>query len=221
MVFWSLAAQSKEKVTHQSNKCANVYTISGFTLLELLVAIAIFSVMSVVAYRGLNATLETRAHLLDDNRKWRELSLFFAQMKDSLTNVVNRPVRNNNNDLVLPAFAGKPEVIGEDDAQLVFTRIGLPGQLGSLGGLQRYGYRLREHNIEQLVWPVLDQAPRTQPAVFQVLPHVTSFVMRYLDKQGKWQSKWPVLGQNDVAPQAVEIRVGLQSGEQIVRLFAL
>lgn len=220
MVVFGLAAKSKERAANHSNKCANVDAISGFTLLELLVAIAIFSVMSVVAYRGLNATLETRAHLLEDNRKWRELSVFFAQLKDGLTNVVNRPVRSNN-DLLLPAFAGKPEVIGDEDTQLVFTRMGLPGQQGSLGDLQRYGYRLRENNIEQLVWPVLDQAPRTHPAVFQVLTHVSSFVMRYLDKQGIWQSKWPVSGQSDVAPQAVEIRIGLQSGEQIVRIFAL
>ena len=55
----------------------------GFTLVELLVALAIFSVMSVVAYRGLNAVLETREHLMVDNRKWRELAVFFAQMTDS------------------------------------------------------------------------------------------------------------------------------------------
>lgn len=192
----------------------------GFTLVELLVALAIFAVMSVAAYRGLNSALETREHLMADNRKWRELALFFAQMKESMANAVSRPVRDNN-DLLAPAFLGKADVTGEDDAQLIFTRMGLPGQQGNLGDLQRFGYRLREQNIELLVWPVLDQAPRTRPAVSQALSHVASFALRYLDQQGVWQVKWPVPGQNDALPRAVEVRIGLQTGEQVTRIFAL
>ena len=192
----------------------------GFTLVELLVALAIFAVISVTAYRGLNSALETRDHLMADNRKWRELALFFAQMKEGMTSAVNRPVRDSS-DLLSPAFLGKPDVVGEDDAQLIFTRMGLPGQQGNLGDLQRFGYRLRDRNIELLVWPVLDQAPRTRPAISQALSHVASFALRYLDQQGRWQARWPVAGQNDALPRAVEVSIGLQTGEQAARIFAL
>ncbi|WP_059417566.1 type II secretion system minor pseudopilin GspJ [Sulfuricella sp. T08] len=195
------------------------FPLQGFTLVELLVALAIFSVMSVVAYRGLNAVLETREHLMADNRKWRELAVFFAQMKESVTNAVDRPVRDSG-DLLAPSFLGKPDVVGENDAQLIFTRMGFSGQQGSLGDLQRFGYRLRDRNIELLVWPVLDQAPHTRPTVSIALGHVSSFVVRYLDDKGVWQAKWPVIGQNDVLPRAVEVRLGLVSGEQVTRVFA-
>jgi general secretion pathway protein J len=196
------------------------FSRQGFTLVELLVALAIFSVMSVVAYRGLSAVLETREHLMDDNRKWRELAVFFAQMKESVTNVVNRPVRDSG-DLQSPAFLGKPDAVGENDAQLIFTRMGLPGQQGHLGDLQRFGYRLRDRNIELLVWPVLDQAPHTRPSVSLALGHVSSFVVRYLDDRGVWQEKWPAIGQNNALPRAVEVRLGLESGEQVTRVFSL
>lgn len=195
------------------------FSRQGFTLIELLVALAIFSVMSVVAYRGLNAVLETREHLMDDNRKWRELAVFFAQMKESVTNVVNRPVRDSG-DLQSPAFLGKPDAVGENDAQLIFTRMGLPGQQGHLGDLQRFGYRLHDRNIELLVWPVLDQAPHTRPSVSLALGHVSSFVVRYLDERGVWQEKWPVIGQNNALPRAIEVRLGLESGEQVIRVFS-
>jgi len=191
----------------------------GFTLVELLVALAIFSVMSVVSYRGLNAVLETREHLMDDNRKWRELAVFFGQMKESVTNIVSRPVRDSG-DLQSPAFLGKPDAVGENDAQLIFTRMGLPGQQGHLGDLQRVGYRLRDRSIELLVWPVLDQAPHTRPSVSLVLGHVSSFVVRYLDDRGAWQEKWPVIGQNNALPRAVEVRLVLESGEQVTRVFS-
>ena len=108
--------------------------LMGFTLVELLVALAIFSIMSVMAYRGLNSALDTRDHLMQDNRKWRELAVFFTQMKDGMSNVVNRPVRDNG-DLLSPAFIGKSVWIGEGDAQLIFTRMGFSGQKSSLGSV--------------------------------------------------------------------------------------
>jgi general secretion pathway protein J len=52
-----------------------------------------------------------------------------------------------------------------------------------------------------------------------VLGHVSSFVVRYLDDKGVWQAKWPVIGQNEVLPRAVEVRLGLESGEQVIRVF--
>ena len=192
----------------------------GFTLIELLVALAIFSVMSVVAYRGLSSSLETREHLMADNRKWRELAVFFTQMKEGMATVVKRPVRTSG-DLLAPTFTGKLDAVGENDTQLEFTRMGFSDQPGRLGDLQRVGYRLRNGNIEQLIWPVLDQAPHTQPAVSQVLTHVSLFAVRYLNEKGLWQTKWPVAGENEDLPRAIEVRVGLQSGEQLVRIFAL
>ncbi|BAN35148.1 general secretion pathway protein J [Sulfuricella denitrificans skB26] len=210
-------ATSRSKKRARSPRA--IFTLHGFTLIELLVALAIFSVMSVVAYRGLNAVLETREHLMVDNRKWRELAVFFAQMKEGVTNAVDRPVRDSG-DLLAPAFLGKPDVVGENDAQLIFTRMGFPGQQGHLGDLQRLGYRLRDKNIELLVWPVLDQAPHTRPTVSKALGNVSIFVVRYLDDKGVWQTNWPVIGQNIVLPRAVEVRLGLESGEQVTRMFA-
>ena len=47
----------------------------GFTLIEVLVAMIIFAVMAVMAYRGLTAILETRARLDEEASKWRAVSL--------------------------------------------------------------------------------------------------------------------------------------------------
>jgi general secretion pathway protein J len=67
---------------------------------------------------------------------------------------------------------------------------------------------------------VLDQAPHTRPTVSQALGHVSSFVLRYLDDKGVWQTSWPVIGQNAALPRAVEVKLGLESGEQVTRVFA-
>lgn len=192
----------------------------GFTLIELLVALAIFSIMSVVAYRGLDAVMNTRAHLSAEERKWRDLAVFFSLVKGGVSNAVSRPVRGSG-DLLEPAWLGKPVAVGENDAQLIFSRMGLPGQNGRLGDVQRLGYRLRDGNVELLLWSVLDQAPYTRPSVNRALRHVSSFELRYMDRKGTWQSSWPVIGQNDALPRALEVRIALESGERVSRIFAL
>lgn len=191
----------------------------GFTLIEVLVAIAIFAIMSVVAYRGLNGILQARERVTLESRKWRELALFFAKVEGDLTAVIDRPVRDNG-DLLLPSFAGKERTVSQDDAQLEFTRTGLPGQSGKLADLQRFGYRLRDGAIEQIVWPVLDRAPRSHPESFVVLQEVAELRLRYLDGKNVWQNIWPAPEQAGL-PHAVEMAVVLKSGEKVVRVFAL
>jgi general secretion pathway protein J len=87
----------------------------GFTLVEMLVALTIFALMSVLAYRGLNAVLETRAHLTEDNRRWRDIALTLSQLEQDLSMVVDRPVRDSGGSQ--PALAGDPNAIGATAAR--------------------------------------------------------------------------------------------------------
>lgn len=191
----------------------------GFTLIEVLVAITIFAIMSVVGYRGLNGILQVRERVTLESRKWRELALFFARVEGDLTAVIDRPVRDNG-DLLLPALIGKELTVGQEDALVEFTRTGLPGQSDRLADLQRFGYRLRDGAVEQVVWSVLDRAPRTHPDSFVVLQEVVELRLRYLNEQNVWQSAWPSPGQAG-KPRAIEMTVALKSGEKVVRMFAL
>lgn len=191
----------------------------GFTLIEVLVAIAIFAIMSVVAYRGLNGILQARERVTLESRKWREIALFFTRVEGDLTAVIDRPVRDSG-DLLLPLFVGKERTVSQDDAQMEFTRTGLPGQSGKLADLQRFGYRLRDGAIEQIVWTVLDRAPRSHPESFVILQEVAELRLRYLDGNNAWQKIWPAPEQAGL-PRAVEMAVVLKGGEKVVRVFAL
>ncbi len=182
-------------------------------------AITIFAIMSVVGYRGLNGILQVRERVTLESRKWRELALFFARVEADLTAVIDRPVRDNG-DLLLPALVGKERTIAQEDALIEFTRTGLPAQSDKLADLQRFGYRLRDGAIEQIVWPVLDRAPRSHPDSFVVLQEVAELRLRYLNAQNVWQSAWPSPDQAGI-PQAIEMTVALKSGETVVRVFAL
>lgn len=195
-------------------------TQRGFTLVEMLVALTIFALMSLLAYRGLTAVLETRAHLTEDNRRWRDIALTLAQLEQDLGMAVNRPVRDSS-DLVQPALVGNPQALGPTDAQLSLSRMGMAWVTGVPADVQRHAYRLNNGSIEQLVWPVLDQAPHSEPAVHVLLDRVKRFELRYLDRGGTWQPRWPLPGVAVPLPAAVEVVVELDHGGTVTRVFAL
>ena len=198
--------------------------IRGFTLIEVLIALTIFAVMSALAYRGLTSILDARDRVAQENRKWREISVFFARLEADLVNAVARDIRNSNN-LTEAAFIGNATFAKESEGQLMFTRMGLPGASGTLAAPQRLGYRLKQGTVEELVWPVLDQGQRTVPAVYPLLAGVNTLRLRYLDSTNQWRDTWPGLSSATATvtplPKAVEVALTLDSGETITRLLLL
>lgn len=194
---------------------------NGFTLIEVLIAVAIFAIMSAFAYRALGSILSTRERVEQENQKWRDVSAFFARLEADFSNAVARTIRDSNN--LEKGFIGHSTFNNDSEGQVMFTRMGLPGATGVLAAPQRLGYRLKQGVVEELIWPVLDQGPRTMPAIYPLLGNVNTLTIRYLDQANAWQSSWPPLRTgpppaNDI-PKAVEVALTLESGETITRLL--
>lgn len=192
----------------------------GFTLLEVLVALAIFALVSLMAFRGLTMMLDTREQVTQQGQKWQDLSRLYVRLQQDLSRVVYRPIRNTWGTEVA-AVVGEPNPIGEDDALFAFTRMGLAGQTGRMQGLQRFGYRLRGDKIQMLSWASLDQAPRTHPMVDDVLSGVESLKALYLGSAGGWHDHWPITNQPPIPPAAIKLNVVLTTGERIEWLFVV
>ena len=62
----------------------------GFTLVELLVALAIFAILSGFAYRSLGTLLESSERLRAESRKWRDVAVFVGRMERDLRSVLDR-----------------------------------------------------------------------------------------------------------------------------------
>jgi len=193
----------------------------GFTLIELLVALVILTLLSVAGYRGLDAVLQTRERVATETRKWQHLAFFFARLNQDIAQAVQRPVRDEDGTTERAAWLGNSVAVGENDAELIFTRAGIPDQGLALQSPQRIGYRLEQGSIVMLRWPALDQAPRVKPVRYPVLEGVREFKLRYLDRDGIWQLQWLYPTDPKKLPVAVEVTLTLVSDEIITRIFAL
>ena len=107
----------------------------GFTLVELLVALAIFAIMTGFAYRGLTAMLESREALQKESRKWRDVAVFIGRVERDLDAVLIRLARAPSGLALAPVSSslGDPSS-GEG---LAVTRSGSPLQENALAAPQR------------------------------------------------------------------------------------
>jgi general secretion pathway protein J len=194
---------------------------AGFTLLELLVALAIFALLSVMSYGGLNTVLRQRAVTEVEAGRLAEVQKIYMLMQRDLEQIILRPVRGEYGD-TLPALSGG------DGIQ--FTRGGWNNPLGHpRSNLQRVGYAMVDGHLTRYVWIVLDRAQDTQPLEQPLSDQVTALDVRYLDDSDEWLTAWPNPAKVaaaggvpvDELPRAVEITLTHRQYGTLVWLFRM
>jgi general secretion pathway protein J len=190
----------------------------GFTLVEMLVALAILAVLGAATYRGLGAILDTRAAAAAHAERWRGIALFYTLLEHDLAAAAPRPARDASG-LARAALAGDPAP--QPAAPLLALTRYAPADLpGEQAPPLRVGYRVRDAVLEALAYDALDAAPQEAASVQPLLAGVAALELRYLDALGTWWTAWP-RGEAPLErlPVAVEARLVLASGERIVRLL--
>jgi general secretion pathway protein J len=192
----------------------------GFTLVELLVALAIFAILSAFAYRSLATLLDSRAALEQESRKWRDVALFVARIERDVRSILNRRATGPSGTPQAP-ISSLLDLGGSTAAGIALTRSGSMLQANALAAPQRVAYRLVATRIERLSWGGVDIAPRAEATATPVLEGVRTLTFRYLDARGEWRRDWGLPGSGELLPAAVEVTLLLAGGERIVRLMDL
>lgn len=189
---------------------------AGFTLLELVVAVAIFAVVGAALFTGMNQLLGIKGGIEERLLLAREAQRTFSFMRDDLLHYADRSIRVAYGDSE-PAFAANT---GDYGMLLLLTRRneGLDGEL-----VERVGYRFEEGELIRLRWPVLDRGYDAQPRKRVLLRHLSDVSLRVLDHEGSWHRSWPPLQGNDEPPRpvAVELRFVLEEEGELMGLMAL
>ncbi len=192
----------------------------GVTLLELIVAVGVFALFSVMAYGALNRILDQRDQIEQKREYWRTLSLTFLRMEEDMAQARARPVRDIDGT-TLPSLRGQPtDTRALADPTLELTRGGLLvfGE-GVRSDLQRVGYRLEDNVLLRLTWPVLDRAPQTKPFESPLLRDVETFEVRFYSLGGNWVDVWPVEESSEELPRGIEVTLTLTNGNEFKRIF--
>ncbi|MBO9482389.1 type II secretion system minor pseudopilin GspJ [Salinisphaera sp. G21_0] len=199
---------------------------NGFTLLELMVAIVLFSMISTAAYKlfmSVTRAQEATQLVLDDMDKLQRAEIILE--KDVLQ-ITRRPVRDEQG---LQQAAVKAP--GPGRTLMEFTRSGWQNPLkAARSTLQRVSYAVEDHQLIRYYWPTLDRVPESTRIRQVVLSGVNSVKVRFRNDHKEWISSWPPkqnlqsaanVGRVDQVPTAVELTIVHETMGTMVTLVPL
>ena len=193
----------------------------GFMLIEVLVALAVFGVMTVLAYQALGQSLSNAEMLTERLDRIQAIQRTMSLLGRDLTQAAPRPVRDLLGDGFLPSMRTS---LNEEFA-LELTRGGWPNPAGlPRGTLQRVAWRIEDGELLRYHWTVLDPTLSDEPVITQLIDDVDSILFRYRSHSGEWTELWPPSeSQGAVAarirPQVVEVVLTLPDEGEIRRFF--
>lgn len=194
---------------------------SGFTLVELLVAVAIFAIISVIAYETIASLANTKQIITKNQQKWTGLVNAIDDISLFWHDSIPLMIRNNDGNLEA-ALVGQQILQNKTDGQLELTVAGYVGNIisGSVPP-KRVGFRYQNHKLYLIIWPVLNRAMTTRPEVEMLLDNVDDFKIQYLYSDRQWHDTWPD-NSSDFAnmPFGLKVYLKLASGEEVTRILS-
>ena len=208
------------KLAHNHNRIK----ASGFTLVELLISVAIFATVALMAGTGLRSVLTARDVAEDNATRLSELQRGMNIIQNDIEQIINRKVRDEYGDM-LPAVEGSAT-----DGYIVFTRTGVQNPLKlQRSSLQRIAYLIDDTDLVRQAWYYVDGAVEDNAQETIIISDIDSLEFAFLSAEEKWEEQWPTstLESEDdekapkpsAMPKGVELRMVLMDYGEITRLF--
>ena len=191
---------------------------SGFTLLEVLLAIFIFALMAAAAYGAFDQVLKNRGQQTQVAERLSQVQRAMLILGNDLAQATTREIRGEFGDSLEAMQAGSQYPYAWE-----WTRAGWRNPaLRRRSSLQRVAYHLEDQVLYRLYWPVLDRAQDSEPLLQALVTDVARVELRFLDRENSWRDEWPYdTGTEtlEVLPRAVELVIELNDWGEIRRLL--
>ena len=194
--------------------------VRAFTLIEVLVALAVFAILAALAYGALNQTLASAELLSDRMDRLQALQRTMRLLSDDLQQLAPRPIRDELGGSYGPAL----DTGFQSGFAIEMTRGGWNNPIVlPRPTLQRAAYRIEDDELVRYHWNVLDRTLSNDPIGVVLLDGVEGILFRFLQDNGEWTEQWPPSNRSGplgvrLRPRAVEILLQLTDEGEIRRL---
>jgi len=187
---------------------------SGFTLIELMVALFIFGMLAAAGVSLLSFGVRAQAAATQRLEDIADLRRFSTLLASDLAQALPRIARGPDGQPVR-AFTGND---GRSDRLVMgYVRSGWTNPEGvPRAGIQRVDVTLAEGRLTRTAYPMVDGS--VAPAGVVLADRVEQLTMRYRDRKGEWRPRW----ENallDTTPAAVEMTVQRKGEPPLVLAF--
>ena len=203
----------------------------GFTLLELLVALSIFAIISLGAFKLITQIISYHQRSEERMNYFQSLSIMLNLIEKDLLQAIDRPIRDEFGDR-LPALIGDSEKVELTHGGWVGRPLALQPDYQAQAELKRTLYSL-ELNYQdgrymslwaRQQWDVLDRVQHSRSVQTLAIP-VNQATIRYLSHERHWSTEWPSNSgvnphtQQRALPLAIELALVTEKFGSITRLF--
>ena len=168
---------TRHKLTRKTVVSPGVAHCSGFTLLELMVALAIFAVLSAMAYGGLNSIMRSRQGVEVKAARLAEVQTALTIIERDIEQTLPRAVRDQYGDTTKIFQASS-----YGDYKLEFTRAGwnnpFPSEKRIRSLMQRVAYGVKDNQLLRTYWFDLDRGYESPSFETVLLDKVNALEMR-------------------------------------------
>ena len=190
----------------------------GFTLLELLIAISIFTTLGLGGYQMLQTVSDSHERVRSSAKEITELNIAFSIIQRDFNQFAPRGIRDRYGETM-------PPIVFENDEYLVeFTRGGWSNPSGrKRSRLQRVAYSMdyEEKTLTRHFWEVLDRAEDSEPISQVLLTGVTGFRLSGFSDEKYSEQKNSFFEEESGSPLAVEVVITTEGFGENQRLFQM
>lgn len=191
-------------------------THKGFTLLEVLIAIAIFSIISLSSFTIFDTVLTGDATAKIRSERQNELQRAFLIIERDITQIARRTVRLNGEEPLKRFIQGGDDNFATEEQAIAFVRHGWtnPGLLLPRSDMQAVAYRLTEETLQRLHFNFVDAVVGEEPKVRPLIKDITELAFEYYDGK-EWRETWA----SELLPLAIAIVIETKDYGEIRRQF--
>lgn len=195
----------------------------GFTLLEIMIALLIFSIMATITTIALFTVFSSRDRVEARTARLAQLQLAMIILQKDTEQIVNRPI--------LTQGKGNRPALEGSVSQVEFTRSGRdnPMALKQQSQLQRIAYIVRDNQLIRRAWYRLDRVNNAFYSERVMLDGIQSLNFAYLDKNLQVLPTWGVVSNprlrqalaQDALPKALQMNISLKNWGQMSLLWLI
>lgn len=189
----------------------------GFTLIEVMVAIAVFATLSFSAYQVVNQVQRSNELSLDKSERIKQLQRSLVFLDNDFRQIVARPFRTNGEKASDKLLSADEYLLDSESQGILFVRLGWknPQQAFPRGEITKVGYRLVENTIERLWWRYPDTPVGQEPVVTPLIDGVEAPKFEFYDGN-KWLKIWDVKKQ---LPKATKVIITFKDYGNVERIY--
>ncbi|MEC4726193.1 type II secretion system minor pseudopilin GspJ [Shewanella sp. D64] len=190
----------------------------GFTLIEMLVAIAIFAMLGLASNAVLQTVMRNDEVTKEFSNKLKAIQQGFGALERDFSQMVARTPRLLEGGRGSTVFQTGSDILDSESEAIVFFRLGWLNPDGILprGSIQSVAYVVRDNNLERWYYPYPEPEFGSDPIKTIVMKDVISVEYSFF-MEDKWERK---VEATDL-PKAIAMEIELEGLGKIQRKFLL